>query len=80
MKKLRAKVVRINSTPDEVLGLADELFHLVQTSQGMGFISDGEGAGMSRDQFFNRIRGRLEWEKKSVKLITRFLKKHKELA
>jgi|HubBroStandDraft_4_1064222.scaffolds.fasta_scaffold04643_6 hypothetical protein len=59
--------------------LADELFELVQKSQGMAFVSDAEGAGMSREQFFRRIRGRLEWSKESCKQFKQFLKKYGEL-
>jgi hypothetical protein len=66
----------MNSKVEDVEKLNDELFTLVQESQGYAFISDGEGGGMTREQFFERIRGRLAWSVKSSNLIRKFLKKH----
>ena len=63
---------------EEVDKLADELFKLVEAAQGFAFISDGEGAGMNRSQFFARVRGRLRWTRKSDRLIKKFLMKYGE--
>jgi len=59
--------------------LADELFRRVEKAQGFAFISDAEGAGMTRQQFFERVRGRLAWSVKSCQGITNFLRKYGEL-
>ena len=64
----------------DVEALADELFAKVQESQGFFYVSDGEGLGMRRDQFFDRIRGRLEWGRLAVKQMRAFLAKHDEIA
>jgi len=60
--------------------LCDELFLAVEHSQGFAFISDAEGATMTRAQFFERIRGRLAWTEKSAKIIRNFLFKYGELS
>lgn len=59
----------------EVERLVDELFDAVQSSQGYAFISDGEMFNTKR-QFFERIRGRLEHSRESVRIIRAFLHKH----
>lgn len=61
---------------DEVRRLADELFQAVEKAQGFAFISDGEGAGMTKKEFFERIRGRLDWSHKATDEIKKFLKKY----
>ena len=58
---------------------AAELFAKVEQAQGFFFVSDGEGQGMRRDEFFDRIRGRLEWGRKAVRQMRAFLAKHEEL-
>jgi hypothetical protein len=59
--------------------LADELFALVETAQGYAFISDGEFFGMSKSEFFARVRGRLKWSEKVNRLIRSFLRKYGEI-
>jgi hypothetical protein len=68
------------SKDDSVERLSDELFILVEKAQGFAFISDSEGAGMTQAQFFERVRGRLNWSEKSCELIRKFLKKYGELS
>jgi hypothetical protein len=59
--------------------LADELFESVQQSQGFSFVSDGEAHdGMTEEQFFERVRGRLQWSHESVRLMRNFLRKYKQ--
>ena len=59
--------------------LADELFLAVEKAQGFAFISDGEGAGMTRRQFFKRVRGRLDWSRRASREIAKFLRRHGQL-
>ncbi len=57
--------------------LADELFREVQRSQGFFFVSDGE-TFPTKEQFFERIRGRLEHGRDAVHIMNRFLRKYRE--
>lgn len=66
------------SERDDVEALADELFGKIQTAQGMSYISDGEHFE-TKAQFFERLRGRLSWQREGVKIIAAFLRKHGEL-
>jgi len=59
--------------------LADELFAKIQASQGYFFVSDGEGCGMTRPRFFDRMRGRLEHGREAVRIMRVFLVKYGEL-
>jgi len=66
--------------PDnDVTKLVDELFQKVQLEQGHAFVSDGE-TFPTKAEFFQRIRGRLEWSKAATRRMRAFLKKHGELA
>ena len=60
---------------DKVHDLADELFSKVQRAQGNAFCSDGE-TFPTTEQFFERIRGRLEWNKRASRIMSAFLRKH----
>ncbi len=62
----------------KVQDLADELLESVETAQGYFFVSDGETFPTTA-QFFERIRGRLEYGKLAVRKMRAFLKKHGEL-
>lgn len=62
-----------------VEALSDELFKLVEEAQGFAFVSDAEGAGMTEEQFFERVRGRLAWSEESCRLLRQFLRGHKQL-
>jgi len=53
------------SEHDEVRRLTDELFRLVEQSQGYFFVSDGEDFE-TKAEFFERIRGRLAWGRSAV--------------
>lgn len=55
---------------------ADELFRLVQESQGFFYVSDDGAPGMTENQFFERIRGRLAWGRKAVRQMDGFLRKY----
>lgn len=77
---IRKEIKEEERKADEVRRLADELFRAVEKSQGFAFISDGEGAGMTKQQFFERIRGRLDWSHKATEEIKKFLKKYQQLS
>lgn len=62
----------------EVDGLVNELFHRVQKEQGYAHVSDGETFA-TKAEFFQRIRGRLEWSKAASRRMRAFLKKYDEL-
>jgi hypothetical protein len=62
----------------EVEKLADELFTAIQTAQGYAYVSDGEQFPTT-DQFVERVRGRLEWNRKATAVFVAFLRKHKQL-
>lgn len=61
----------------EVDRLVQELFGAVQTSQGYFYVSDGETFA-TRAEFFERIRGRLDWGREAVAKMNAFLRKHGE--
>lgn len=63
----------------EVEELADELFAAVQKAQGHAFVSDGETFA-TKKEFFERIRGRLEWSMAASRRMRVFLKKHDALS
>ena len=73
MKDRRGRKAKRAKASDRVGRLADELFREVEEAQGYAFISDGEGAGMTEEQFYKRIRGRLKWAEKQVVIIRGFL-------
>jgi hypothetical protein len=54
------------------------LFSDIQRAQGYAYVSDGE-TFKTKAKFFERIRGRLLWQKKGVEIMTAFLEKHGEL-
>lgn len=58
--------------------LTDDLFRAVEESQGLFHVSDGETFHTGQE-FFERVRGRLEWGKEAVRLMQAFLRKHGEL-
>lgn len=60
----------------EVRKLADELFDLVQRSQGYAFVSDGEQFP-TKARFFERIRGRQAHAQKAADMMKGFLKKYR---
>jgi hypothetical protein len=60
-----------------VADLADELFGKIERAQGMSFVSDGEHFP-TVEQFFERVRGRLEWQRRGVRIMAAFLRKHGE--
>jgi hypothetical protein len=57
--------------------LVDELFTEIQAPQGYFHLSDGETFA-SLDEFFERIRKRLEAGRDAVWIMNRFLRKHHE--
>jgi hypothetical protein len=59
--------------------LVDEIFEKVQASQGWGFFSDGEGYGLTHQQYFEHVRTRLRHNVEAVKIIKAFLRKYGEL-
>lgn len=61
----------------EVEALGAELFKIVETDQGHFFVSDGETFPTTA-QFFERIRGRLEYGRRSVRKMAAFLRKYGE--
>lgn len=61
-----------------VAELADELFSKIERAQGMAFVSDGEHFP-TVEQFFERVRGRLDWQRRSVRVMADFLRKYDEL-
>lgn len=61
----------------EVDDLVQELFHAVQSAQGYFFVSDGE-TFPTKEEFFERIRGRLEHGRDAVHIMNRFLRKYHE--
>ncbi len=63
----------------EVERLADELFSKVQRAQGYAFCSDGE-TFPTKAAFFERIRGRLEYNKKASRIMSTFLRRYGEAA
>lgn len=65
------------SEKEQVDVLADELFRKIEKSQGMAFVSDGETFS-TRAQFFERIRGRLQWQREGVRVMSAFLRKYGE--
>ena len=58
--------------------LADELFLLVEKSQGMAFISDGEAGIGTKRKFFDRQRGRYWYALAATQKIRKFLAKYGE--
>lgn len=59
----------------EVDRLVDDLFSKIQCAQGYAFMSDGE-TFPTKAQLFERIRGRLEWNKKASRIMAAWLRKH----
>lgn len=57
---------------------ADEIFKAIENAQGYFFVSDGEGAGMTEAEFFERIRGRLAWGERAVNIMHNFLAKYRQ--
>lgn len=55
--------------------LVDELFCAVEQSQGYAFVSDGE-TFVTTAEFFERVRGRLGYARKTVVAMEMFLCKH----
>ena len=62
----------------EVEELSDVLFCEIQEAQGFFYVSDGETFA-TRAELFERLRGRVAWGKKAVKIMENFLRKHGEL-
>lgn len=62
----------------KVSALVDELFDKVQGHQGHGFFSDGEGHGLTHQQYFEHVRTRLDHCEKAIKVVRRFLRKYGE--
>jgi hypothetical protein len=58
--------------------LNDELWQKIEKAEGYAFVSDGE-AFKTETEFFARMRGRLKWQRKTVKIMEAFLRKHGEL-
>lgn len=58
--------------------LTDELFSKIERAQGFAFVSDGEMFATT-EEFFERIRGRLGWQREGVAIMTAFLRKHGQL-
>lgn len=58
--------------------LTQELFAAMQEPQGFFYVSDGE-TFPTTDEFFERIRGRLEHGQDAVKKMKTFLRKYKQL-
>jgi hypothetical protein len=59
----------------EVDKLVDDLLHRVQRAQGFAFCSDGE-TFKTKAELFERIRGRLEWNKEASRILSAWLRKH----
>lgn len=64
--------------PAEVEKLAAELFASVEGDQGFFFVSDAE-VFPTTEQFFKRIRGRLQYGERAVRKMRAFLKKYDAL-
>lgn len=62
-----------------VSDLVDELFDAIQEDQGHGFFSDGEGVGLTHQQYFDHARTRLVYNERAIKKIKKFLRKYGEL-
>ena len=58
--------------------LSGELWRKIEESQGCFFVSDDGAPGMTEEQFFERIRGRLAWGRKAVRDMDTFLRKYKQ--
>lgn len=58
--------------------LADEVFELVQSAQGRGFVCDGLGGCRSKEEFFDIIRNHLFFSRVAVRQLEQFLNKHKQ--
>lgn len=63
---------------DLVDALVDELFQKIETAQGYAHMSDSEHFA-TKQEFFDRIRGRREHAIRAVDVYTTFLRKHGEL-
>lgn len=75
----KPRELRYASSADKsVIELVDELFSKIEVSQGHFFVSDGE-TFPTREQFFERIRGRLQHGREAVRLMRGFLAKYGEL-
>ena len=62
---------------DELGALTSELFGKIESAQGYAYFSDGSSAH-TREEFFDRIRGRRDWALEVVAIYTKFLKRHGE--
>lgn len=61
-----------------VEGLGAELFDEVEKAQGYAYVSDGEHFATTKE-FFERQRGRLEYQREAVRRMVKFLRKYGEL-
>ena len=59
----------------DVEKLVDELFGEIEHAQGYAFVSDGETFSTT-EQFFERIRGRLRYQRKAARIMAAFLRRH----
>lgn len=66
------------SEREKVHELADELFAAIERSQGFAHVSDGE-TFPTVEAFFERIRGRLEHQRKGARIMADFLRRHNQL-
>lgn len=77
-RKLEDRGMTVRSRNVEIDKLADELFSDIQRAQGYAYVSDGE-TFKTKSKFFERVRGRLEWQKEGVEIMVAFLERHGEL-
>lgn len=64
---------------EDVQRLAAELFEKVQAAQGEAYVSDGEGGAMlSRAEFFELVRVRLQRNRDASRIMAAWLKKYGE--
>jgi hypothetical protein len=61
-----------------IADLENELFGMVEKSQGQAFISDGRSGAKDRKAFFKWVQDRLDWNNEASKQMRAFLKKHQK--
>ena len=65
----------VSDESKEVDALVADLFAKVQKAQGFAFCSDGE-TFQTKAELFERIQGRLEWNREASKIMSRWLRKY----
>ena len=73
------KMKPLGASYHPVRQLGEELFGMVQASQGRGFVSDGISEIEHRAEFFRIVRNHLRYNETASRLIRKFLKKYGEI-